>query len=144
MDELIYDRTEQDVEYAKTHQSSEDFLKGTYNYTDLNRVEEWCEYLKSQLNIAGYTTNITTKTDWSMADFPTEAQLERIRNNVSTLKNAFYSATNVPTNLKNMTYKKANDIEKILEEMHNMMWRNDRLVRLFRSGQRRTKQTMAT
>lgn len=144
MDELIYDRTEQDVEYAKTHQSSEDFLKGAYNYTDLNRIESWCEYLKTELNKAGYTTNITTKTDWNMAGFPMQSQLERIRSNISTLKNAFYSYTNVPTNLNNMTYKKANDIEKILEEMHNMMWRNDRLVCIFRSGQRRTKQTMAT
>lgn len=144
MDELIYDRTEQDVEYAKTHQSSEDFLKGAYNYTDLNRIESWCEYLKTELNEAGYTTNITTKTDWNMTNFPMQSQLERIRSNISTLKNAFYSYTNVPTNLNNMTYKKANDIEKILEEMHNMMWRNDRLVCIFWSSQRRAKQTMAT
>ena len=52
MNNLIYDRTEADVEYAKTHQWEYTNLKGAYNDNDLNRIEEWCEYLKNEL-IAG-------------------------------------------------------------------------------------------
>ena len=122
MDELVYNRTQADVNYAIEHQSSDDFLKGAYNYTDLNRIETWCEYLKTELNEDGYITNITTKTNWTAADFPTQAELERIRSNVSTLKTAFYAYTNVPANMNKMTYQKANTIEKVLDEMFNRLW----------------------
>lgn len=122
MDELIFDRTQADVNYAKANPSSTDFLKGAYNYTDLNRIEEWCSYLATKLQAAGYNINITTKTDWSMADFPTQAQLERIRSNVNTIKTAFATASNIPTNMSYMTYKKANDIERVLNELHNRLW----------------------
>lgn len=115
---LIYDRTEEDVEYAKNNQDSSDNLKGAYNYTDLNRIEEWTSDIGSLLNSYGYHVSITTKTDWLETDFPTKAQMKRIRDNVSTLKNAFIAYTNVPENLEKMTYTKANQIEKVLEEIY--------------------------
>jgi len=117
MDELIYDRTQSDVEYALSHQDSEDFLKGAYNYTDLNRIETWCEYLATQLNSFNYSATITTKTDWSMSDFPTKAELLRIKNNVSILKNIFQLASTIPENMEKMTYQKANQIEKAIHDM---------------------------
>ena len=122
MDKLIYNRTEEDVAYAKNNQSSSTFLKGSYNYTDLNRIEEWCEYIATELEAVGYETSLNFKTNWSMDDFPTQAQLERIRSNVDTLKTTFHAFTNVPTNLNKMTYQKANDIEKILDEIYRLMW----------------------
>lgn len=128
MDELIFDRTESDVAYAKENQSSDYYLKGAINYTDLNRVEEWCEYLSEQLNIYSYPTSIVTKTNWTANDNPNQAQLERIRSNVYALKTAFYAITNVPTNLNKMTFKKANDIEKILYELNDNM---ERMIQAF-------------
>ena len=117
MDELIYDRTAQDVEYALSHPDDVSFLKGAYNYTDLNRVESWCQYLANLLTGYGYPVSIITKTNWTMEDFPTQANMERIRQNVQALKNAYYSTTSMPTSLENMTYDKANAIEKILNEI---------------------------
>ena len=35
-----------------------------------------------------------------------------------TIKNAFYAATNIPSSLSNIDYQKANDIEKILDEIN--------------------------
>lgn len=122
MNDLIYDRTAEDAAYAEQHQSSENFLKGAYNYTDLNRVEEWCEYLETELGNRGYVVSITTKTDWTDDDFPTELELERIRSNIYTLKAAFYSYTNVPNSMAALTWEKANDIEKVLDEMYHLMW----------------------
>lgn len=122
MDRLIYDRTDADVTYAIENQSSPQHLKGAYNYSDLNRIEEWCEYLATELTNVGYVISITTKTDWTEDDFPTQAQLERIRNNVNTIKTAYYSSTNVPSNMNKMTFKKANDIEKVLDEIYHLMW----------------------
>ena len=117
MKELIYDRTEDDVNYALNNQNSTSLLKGAYNYTDLNRIEEWCEYLATQLTSYNYTVNITTKTNWTMKDFPTETQLDRIRSNVKKIKDAYYSYTSVPTNVNFMTYSKANQLEKVLYEI---------------------------
>lgn len=117
MDSLVYDRTQEDVEYAINNQDSSSFLKGSYNYTDLNRVEEWCEYIAEQLNLYSYKVNITVKTDWTSADFPTKTQMERIRSNIDKLKNAFIAVTQIPANLEKMNYQKANAIEKILYEM---------------------------
>lgn len=50
MKSLIYDRTELDVINAKQNPSSDLHLKGNYNYTDLNRLEEWCNYLQYLLS----------------------------------------------------------------------------------------------
>ena len=121
MDELIYDRTQSDVNYALNNPGSTSFLKGTYNYTDLNRIESWCEYIAQQLNLYNYFVNITTKTDWTMEDFPTKSELKRIRDNVESLKNAFISFTNVPDSLEKMTYEKANDLEKVLYEIDKLI-----------------------
>ena len=121
MDELIYDRTQADVEYALSHQDSELFLKGAYNYIDLNRVEQWCGYIANQLNTYNYFVSITTKTNWTMSDFPTKAEMERLRRNVQALKDAYMSFTSVPDSLEKMTYQKANAIEKVLSELNTLI-----------------------
>ena len=117
MDDLIYDRTQEDVIYALNNPSSENFLKGAYNYVDFNRVESWCEYIANILNSYNYNVDVTTQTNWNMSDFPTDQDFERIRQNILNLKKAYVSFTEVPANLKNITYKKANDIERILYEI---------------------------
>lgn len=132
MDDLIYDRTQNDVnraielndKYNDETITAEEIiewnngLKGAYDYTDLNRVEQWCTYLSQQLNLYNYSVTITTKTDWIMYDFPTSSELKRIRENVAMLKNAFVSYTSVPDNMQKMTYQKANAIEKVLSEIN--------------------------
>lgn len=132
MEELIYDRTQTDVEYALNNPSSTSFLKGAYNYTDLNRIEQWCEYIESQLNLYNYNVSITTKTDWSMSDFPTKAEMKRIRDNVEKLKEAFIAFTNVPDSLEKMTYQKANDLEKVLHELDTLI--NNMIASFYYSG----------
>ena len=52
---LVYDRTAQDVETARTQRGTTlTPLKGCYNITDLNRVEAAVKQLASELNAAGY------------------------------------------------------------------------------------------
>lgn len=113
MDNLIFDRTQFDI-INKTS-------KGYYNYTDLNRVETWCGYLAEILNHYNYHANITTKKDWTMLNFPTESEMERIRQNVNILKQAYFSFTEIPENLDYMTLQKANDIERILYEIDKIL-----------------------
>lgn len=109
MENLIYDRTQNDL--------VQNTSKAYYNYTDLNRVEEWCEYLANLLNSYSYPVNIQVKKNWQMSDFPTSSEVERIRQNVNALKEAYFAFTEIPENLEYVTYEKANDIEKILSEI---------------------------
>ena len=113
MDKLIFDRAQLDID--------NDTEKGNYNYTDLNRIESWCQYLANKLTSYSYKVNIVTKTDCNMTDFPTSSEMERIRNNVKTLKEVYFSFTQIPENLEYMTIEKANDIEKILYEIDKIL-----------------------
>ena len=109
MENLIFDRTQNDLE-QKTP-------KSYYNYTDLNRVETWCEYLANLLTSYSYPVSISIKKNWAMSDLPNVNDIERIRSNVNAIKTVFHAYTDVPENLNYMTIEKANDIEKILSEL---------------------------
>lgn len=109
MENLIFDRTQNDLE-QKTP-------KSYYNYTDLNRIETWCEYLANLLNSYSYPVSITIKKNWNMSDLPNTTDMGRIRSNVNAIKTVFHAYTDVPKNLNYMTIEKANDIEKILSEL---------------------------
>lgn len=57
---LVYDRTAQDVETARTQRGTTlTPLKGCYNITDLNRVEAAVKTLAATLTAAGYPVEIT-------------------------------------------------------------------------------------
>lgn len=122
MEQLVYDRTQLDVDF--------DTEKGSYNFSDLNRIENWCQYLSKILNSYNYNNIINVKTDWVMVDAmttensPTEAQMERIRQNLIILRNAFFTLSTTPAtpeNLDFMTFQKANDIEKILFDIDKVI-----------------------
>ena len=113
MNNLIFDRTQADV----TNKTE----KGYYNISDLNRVEEWCDYLATQLNAVGYNINITTKTNWVQTDLRTASEMERIRTNIRKIMQGFHYLTNIEQNANNWDYIKANNWEKILFEIYNLM-----------------------
>jgi hypothetical protein len=88
--------------------------KGAYNYTDLNRVETAVAELSSALGL-----ELTTKTDWTMWDIPTQADMTRYLSNVERIRNAVWSGVDlpdVPRRMDNLTYEDANNIERILLE----------------------------
>ncbi len=119
MDDLIFDRTLSDVEEALSNPDSSTFLKGAYNYTDLNRIEIWCEYLQEKLKEYGFNENLEIKNNWSMTDFITRTEIDRIRNNIDILKNFCYALETEEIEYDNtMNYTKANIIEKILYEIN--------------------------
>lgn len=101
---------------------------GYYNASDLNRVEKWCGYLASELNSVGYDISITTKINWTASDLRTASNMERIRTNIKAIMQGFHYITNIETNANSFDYKKANNWEKILWEIYNLLWRNGELV----------------
>ena len=118
IDDLIYDRTNQDL--------INDTDKAYIAYTDLNRIEQACDYLADLFGI-----EITTKT-WVMSDFRTDSEMERIRQNLVSLRNAYYNVdgmTTIPTQITYTNINQANDIERIL-------WELDALYQSVQSGQK--------
>ena len=84
-----------------------------YNYTDLNRVETKAEELAGLLTEAGYPVVSEFKKDWTVYDFPTDAQ-------------------------RRLDYEGANEIEKVLvtiEEMINDMKAAYRRCNTFKCGE---------
>lgn len=112
IDSLIYDRTSTDIANKTT--------KGLWNYTDMNRVESWCQYLATELTSYNYPVTITTKTNWARSSKRTSADMERVRSNIKKLKDAFYSFTNIYSNAEDFDYLKANNWEKILHEIDEL------------------------
>lgn len=114
MDNLIFDRTQEDV----TNKTE----KGYYNTSDLNRVESWCRYLADELNNVGYNITITTNTDWTSTDLRTASHMERIRTNIRALMTGYHYITTIYSNAESFDYIKANNWEKILDEIYHLLW----------------------
>lgn len=137
--DLVTDRTQEDVDYLNkisisisngtaTDQEKEDFLsaklKGAYNYTDLNRVGEALNYIADLLNNTGYAVDITPKTDWENGDIPTQQQLNNYIADIYTVRNKVTELKNppaLPSDMENLTYISANNIEQLLEDIDTIV-----------------------
>lgn len=148
MKTLITDRVELDIIEAKENPSATDYQKGNYNFTDLNRLEEWCSYLQKKFNDNGYKLNLNLKLkyytynelksfkysslkemlfielnrgNWGMTDIPTLSEINRIRDNIQILKNNLMTRSTL-TIVKNntMNYNQANILEQILFELDEL------------------------
>lgn len=97
-------------------------LKGTLNYTDLNRIEGNSLELAQMVGVSVDAP----KTNWTMTDIPTQRDFKRIRDNVQKIRssNYVYSDTPVTPELPLNRYEKINDIEKILFDVYDMYTRN--------------------
>lgn len=119
----IFDRTQADLLNGTS--------KSYINYSDLNRIESRMKELSELLNEYMYRQQITVKTDWSkqvsvndLTNIPTKANLDRMRNNEKVLIDAFFvypSTPNLPESFEYLTIYTANDIEKILYDLHLMI-----------------------
>lgn len=135
---LITDRTEHDVARWRelhdkgwaamtTSERSEWMgeMKGRYSFTDMNRVEGAVETLSARFINDGYlTTPLSVKTDWNRWSVPTKTDMERYLGNVETLRGlitVYPSTPATPTINQRMNYKRANDIEKILVDLDDIL-----------------------
>ena len=96
-------------------------MKGRYNYTDMNRVENTVEVLSARLRELGYKhPTLVVKTDWSRLSCPTKADMQRYFENVDELRKTspIYKTTPVaPTVSQKLNYARANNLEKILSDI---------------------------
>lgn len=128
---LIIDRTEQDVEYARsllrkgtpnlTEEEKELLysltLKGVYNPFDIERVRYWIVELSEVLYAMGYPVILE---DWPEMEWfaaPTASELNKFLLNVKIIRKAFATLPTtpaVPDTMRFFTYEQANAIERIL------------------------------
>mgnify|MGYP006978914163 CR=1 FL=1 len=89
--------------------------KGSYNYTDLNRVAGAVLYVAEELAASGYSVTVTAKQGWTETDIPTQADIDQYLADIAEIRGALpvpAGAPEVPE--MPLDYRKANDIESIL------------------------------
>lgn len=141
IDDLIYDRTQADVDRVFTlknkilagglsslsaEEKSEYMagMKGAYNVSDLNRVGTAVEYIAQQFADQGYVVSVNPKKDWVVNAVPNVSQLEEYLQNIDTLRGVITvaeSTPETPANMALLNYVKANDIEQILFDVSTLL-----------------------
>ena len=138
--EPIYDRTQEDVDYAKKRiayfkanggVSDGVNLKGCLNYTDVNRIEDNTDYLADLLISLYYFNTISrNSSSWVIKSILDTTNVSRIINNVAILQSAYYTpigSPDLPTTLTH--YEQVNSVEKCLYLLKEMI---DDMVSSFR------------
>ena len=136
---LITDRTQADVERVRqlaqkgfgnmTADEKTEWLnglKGAYNASDLNRVGAAVAYVAGRLTGYGYAVNVSPRQDWQGADIPTPESMTAYLADVAALRAALTVAAGtpeVPEDMDRLTWKEANDIEKILVDVDELLTR---------------------
>ena len=98
--------------------------KGSYNASDLNRVESNSAELDAMLQAMGTDPGtLVHKTDWglpgafSAAEWPTTVQMERYLGNVRALLAAYGVSAPLPDTMEGLTYTGANQIEEAQQRL---------------------------
>lgn len=99
--------------------------KGMYTHVDMNRVEGMVETILVLLQAAGYNPpKLITKTDWTYKDTVWNTDIERYYGNISVIRDfvtTYASTPKAPRIGDKLTYRIANDIEKILMDVHEII-----------------------
>lgn len=106
---LVTDRVQADVDELND--------KGTYNASDLNRVNIAMDYINDWMLAAGYSSGFSDQgITWTVEDIPVQSQMAAYLENVEALKDVFPmpGAPDAPETMQFLTYIGANNIETIL------------------------------
>jgi hypothetical protein len=121
--EPIFDRIQADVDFALQQiqrwrdEGSSDItdLKGCFNVSDMNRIENDIQFLSDNLSDLYYFSTVNTKT-WDKASLPTVVDINRMIENTRILVLSICEdAPELPTTL--VTFTDVNCIEGILNKL---------------------------
>ena len=141
---MIFDRTQNDVDTAIRLRSEkvkfdpitmqptnldeltpaelQTLNKGTFNYTDLNRIENKQDELKNLFNDMGYWNTPIKNKVWGEKDIFNVDEFQRIIDNTNVLRQAFFVYKETPnTPPVSYHYKDINALEKILNDLDVMI-----------------------
>ncbi len=122
----IYDRTEADVAYAKSVQSSiETELKGSMDYRTLNRIEGNTQIIADKINEYVTEVSITTKTDWDREDVLLISELNRVQDNILLLEQIYLNNNTQELDTITFTtsigYARINAIEEMINNTKELL-----------------------
>jgi hypothetical protein len=127
---LIYDRTQADVDHAincmRNSIHTDQNLKGAYNFSDKNRVAAAAKYINECIRSNGrYEAGVKIKDDWNAHGIVRTADNEEVLEALRYLRALVPEASppSVPADLDNLTYTKANTVERILYDLCGMFIR---------------------
>ena len=109
LDDLIYSRTQADVDTGTAI--------GHYNYTDLNRVGEACNYIRGMFASYGYSVPDALRVDWTESDllqYSDMIQYVRVIRALSDIVVYMQQVPALPFSMAKFGFESANNIEKAL------------------------------
>lgn len=150
IDELIFDRTEADLEVPRLCKAQNipfpnDNLRFSWDFRALNRTERAMEYLNQIFQELGYFRVMEFKTDWTNEEITPE-QAKRYIENLKTLRTFLQMSGDTPpapNTINGMSITRANDIEKILYDINFLLealQKNKIISGVAKSGQSRLLQ----
>ena len=98
--------------------------KGSYNYTDFNRVEEAVLYVAEGLKEYGYLSVPPITRSWSISDKPNQNEFAKFLGNVAIIRDAiavWASTPETPSSMVGFDVNKANDLEQILIDVDQLL-----------------------
>lgn len=96
--------------------------KGSYNYTDLNRVGAAVLQVAAELREYGYSVSVVGKTDWAESDIPTKQGIDQYLADIAAIRAAIpVPGTTPQVPAMPLDYSKANDIEQILLDVYDLV-----------------------
>ena len=111
LDSLVTNRTSSDVAAKNSN--------GTYNYTDLNRVNAAVDYIAEMLRSYGYAVNIESAKTWEENDIPFASEMNVYISRVRGIAVIDFSKSPpaLPPDMEMLTYSSANNIEQFLKQL---------------------------
>lgn len=109
LDDLIYTRTQADVDAGTAI--------GHYNYTDLNRVGEACNYIRDMFASYGYAVPDALRVDWAENELPTAGEMAQYIRTIRALSDIVVYMPRVPDlpfSMAKFGFISANNIEEAL------------------------------
>lgn len=97
-------------------------LKGSYDYSDLNRVGDAVQYLSEILKSHGYDCPVSPKLDWLESGRGAPSDMAQYLQNVQTLRGILTllpETPNVPADMEKLTWQEANAIEQIIVDLES-------------------------
>lgn len=99
-------------------------MKGAYNASDLNRIASAMAYLSQRFASAGYSVPVSSPTDWANGDIPTKGDMDTYLDDLRRIRAALAvmdTTPSAPGSMDYLTWAKANDIEKILVDVDDLL-----------------------
>jgi hypothetical protein len=132
----VYDRTQADIdeairivrEWKANGEADISDLKGCFNATDMNRIENNIKYLSDTLTDLYYFSSVTTKT-WGKDGLPTVTDVKRLTDNVQKIISSYHQSSSAPALPNTLsTFEEVNDLEENLHYLKSLL---DNMIQAF-------------